>query len=650
MFDKNPAAQSGEPDRDSSESTPYELITSGNHTEDTPEAFETEPAMDPHEPEDQMGLSTVIAFAKKLCRDFSVSASNPSDLIMLIMDGLNLSKPITKGLIMTEYSPRLATPLVEAHVSAMIDYMDYTENSGSLLIYVPFRNEPSERTREVIYMPLVRDPAKKATVTNLDLARQVFDVMLQSGEFFRRGDQIVRQFNSGETISLETINAANFCTTAYKYMMFVKKDKKYIVVEEPCLGSAIAGKVLKSHERMRLPEIKAVSNSPVIVNSNGRLDVLNMGYDGPTQILMTQQHDIPEVPLSESVEFIKELVEDFDFVSDGDRSRALSFILAPCLRQSGIGPLRAPFYLIEGNRSQAGKGVMVSIAAAANMIDFEMITIRDSGLGSFDRSLDRCLINGDRFIAFDNLRLRVNSTHLEALLTPSPVGTLSGRPFRGAEVPIDPTKTIICATTNSGEVTPDLMNRSLIIRIRKRDPGYIYRMGSEPGDWVKERGPYSLGCVLAVWREWQARGCPRAVDDRHSFVDWMAIMNWVVTEIFHEAPLLDGHEEAIQRTASPAENWLREMALSIVRHGLTDQRWTASALAQHATLHGIFPSGARPWRDEKQGNTQVGQLMRQVFETGDRCVIDGSLEIVRTTGYNPAQGRLERFYQIQQVA
>ena len=63
--------------------------------------------------------------------------------------------------------------------------------------------------------------------------------------------------------------------------------------------------------------------------------------------------------------------------------------------------------------------------------------------------------------------------------------------------------------------------------------------------------PTLMGGVFAIIREWHRRGKQRTNERRHDFQDWCQTMDWIVQNIFHAAPLMEGHDAAKQRAANP---------------------------------------------------------------------------------------------------
>jgi hypothetical protein len=63
-------------------------------------------------------------------------------------------------------------------------------------------------------------------------------------------------------------------------------------------------------------------------------------------------------------------------------------------------------------------------------------------------------------------------------------------------------------------------------------------------------------------------------------------MDWIITEIMGMAPLMDGHREEQLRTANPALQWLRSIALAVVKTRANEE-FSASQIAEFGDEEGI---------------------------------------------------------------
>ena len=165
----------------------------------------------------------------------------------------------------------------------------------------------------------------------------------------------------------------------------------------------------------------------------------------------------------------------------------------------------------------------------------------------------------------------MDSQTLEAFVTCD--GMFPARvPHRG-EIHVDSTRFLLQLTSNGIETTRDLANRASMCRIRKQPDEYQFKRYSE-GDLlahVRANQPYYLGCVFEVIKEWQHQGKPKVKECQHDFREWAMILDWIVQELFKEAPLLDGHRTAQERASNPALNWLRSVALAVKSDNQQDE-------------------------------------------------------------------------------
>ena len=180
-------------------------------------------------------------------------------------------------------------------------------------------------------------------------------------------------------------------------------------------------------------------------------------------------------------------------------------------------------------------------------------------------SFDAALQSGKTFIQWDNLRGKTDCQKLETFMTDSPYMT---RCAYSKNAEIDPTRKFITMTTNSAEMTEDLANRMLPIRIRKRKKGYQYKAWPEGNvlQHIKDNQPKYLGAVMTLVMTCYERGCPFDEEARtsHDFRDFAGIAEKITKDILREPSMFDGYEAVRKRMYSPELNWIREVGLTIV--------------------------------------------------------------------------------------
>ena len=262
-----------------------------------------------------------------------------------------------------------------------------------------------------------------------------------------------------------------------------------------------------------------------------------------------------------------------------------------------------------------------------------------TGVGSLDEKFSAALVEGRPFIQFDNVRGKFSFQALESFMTAK--GTVPGAAsVLKRVIHVDPSKFMIMISSNGYQTTPDLSNRSSIIRIFKR-AGHLFKQwmfGGVPKgymlEFVQDNQPYLLSCVFSIIRVWHGKGKPRTNDARHDFREWAQVCDWIVQNIFGEAPLMDGHAEAQQRVSSPDHTFLRSVAVAVAARNRLEQELKARDIFEICEESQILIPGLTPEKrhDEDASNKVIGKIMARLFGEGDLVTVDAfEVRIVRTT-------------------
>lgn len=382
-----------------------------------------------------------------------------------------------------------------------------------------------------------------------------------------------------------------------------------------------------------LPSVAQLSACPLLAREGDEMLVLGPGWHPQGGgVFITGGSEPPEIPVAEAAQALAGILADFDFASSGDRSRALASLVAPGLRFGGWLREPLPVDFGEADKSQSGKTYRQKIVAAIYREQCNIVVQRAGGVGGLDESISQKLIDARPFVLLDNLRGKLDSPFLEAILTAP--GSMPARvPHRG-EMQVDTGGFVFQLTSNGVETTADLANRASVIRIRKRPAGFAFRAYPE-GDvyaHVVANQPRFLGCVFAVAREWASKGRPRTNETRHHKREWAQSLDWIVQNVFHAAPLLDGHDEVCERVSDPRRIWLRKLCIALRDADRTGELY-ATQLAEFALENDIPPPNAGRDPDEETAARRIGIVMAAVFAGGDEAIIDG-FRIMRARRYN----------------
>ena len=311
-----------------------------------------------------------------------------------------------------------------------------------------------------------------------------------------------------------------------------------------------------------LPPINLITACPVLVKrASGELIEVN-SYDRESGVMAGGEPTVV-CKTAEAKALLNEVIADFDFTGPGDRARALASLITPALQFARLIPGRSPIHVTEANVSQAGKGYRNRLTAAIYRHTIATVSKKTGGgVGSTEETFDTHLISGRPFISFDNIRGVLDSQKLESFCTED---AYAARIPHCAAITIDPRRYVLMITANKAEFPPDLVNRSSIVRIKKRLATYRYKTYPE-GDilaHVLANQPRYLGAVHAVLMEWYMHDCPCTTLRQHDFSAWAQRLDWIVQNLLEAGPLLDDHAEVQQRVGNPYLNWLRDVSLAV---------------------------------------------------------------------------------------
>jgi putative DNA primase/helicase len=477
-------------------------------------------------------------------------------------------------------------------------------------------------------------------VTFSQSANSIFPVLAKTRQYFVRGCTIVELQADSLTVLTDSAFRTRLDRTKYRVMAYRKLDSGNLALGPKRCSRDHAKALLDSLEaRELLPPIRIVSQSPVIVPGADGPVVLGPGYNEAAGGVLVISKVVPEtVDLSDAVKGLLELIVDFDFATPSDKSRAAAAIVTPALRMGQWFHGPNPVQGMEADHSQAGKTFFQKMIRTIYGEEAYLVTKKTGGVGGFDESLSAALLSGRPFVAVDNFRGKLDSPFLEAAIT-SPEAVAVRVPHQ-AETVIDCSGVTFQLSSNGVETTPDLANRTSIVRIRKRPVGYVFQMNREERlEHIEKHRAFYLGCVFAVVKYWVSAGQPKLSVVRHEFKEWAGILGWIVQKVFSLPDLMEGHEAAQSRVGNPALSWLRLVCIAVERENLLDTQLSASQIAELSENNDIDLPGVRNHLTDDQARKQVGKLLARCYRnSSDSQVIPlENFEVHRTetTEYDP---------------
>ena len=453
------------------------------------------------------------------------------------------------------------------------------------------------------------------------------ELLAKTERFFVRGGAVVKLVKAPDGLpQLDPVEPAALASDFEGVAALRKKDDKDNEIATIC-SEQTAKLIAKSAPfRDAMLPIHVLTRCPVLIERAGNLIQVS-GYDCESGIYAAGAPAEP-MEIAEAKRRLSEILAGFRFATLADRARALAAMVTPALVFGGLLKGRAPVDMGEADASQTGKGYRNKLTAALYSQSVKTVTQQKGGVGSMEENFNMALIRGANFIALDNVRGKIDSPGFESFLTED---TYMARvPFM-PNVEIDPRRVCVMLTSNKADVTTDLANRSACVRILKQPDGYAFTPYPE-GDileHVRKHQPLYLGAVFAIVRAWHEAGKPRSTETRHDFRPWAQTLDWITRNLLDAGPLLEGHRETQVRMTNPVLNWLRDVALVVVRAQRAGAWLRAGDIVDLIADTGVETPGLSEHADltdiETRSRVQqaTGRKLGLCFKSGDSLTIDG---------------------------
>ena len=477
-----------------------------------------------------------------------------------------------------------------------------------------------------VRLPSVILPGNGVTIT--ETARQLFPLMAKTGHYFMRGGRVMKLTSDEKGRKILQVHTPDEARSDFEkvanLLAWRKADNGDLVLKPVICSVDTANALLETEDAKELlPHIRGLMNCPMLFERDSELAIAGPGYNPETEMLITGGTMPKEVSVEEAVASLLELLREFDFQTDSDKSRMVAGWVSPVLKSSGLIQGRVPAVVGEANHSQSGKTYGQKVGVGICNEKVSLVTKTEGGVGSIDEKFGQQLEKGRPFIQFDNFRGRFDSPNLEAFMTAD--DSFPCRLPYKEYFDVNPEEFFVLMSSNGVETTRDFANRSNFVRIRKKPDGFHFQKYPE-GDLlnhVRAKQPYYLGCVFAVVRAWHAAGKPRTDETRHDFREWVQVLDWIVQNIFKLPPIMDGHREAQERVSNPELCFLRAVALAIEQCEELGNPQTATEIAQICELENIKIPGAPPLADIDRLARLVGAAFGRIFRKEASIDLEG---------------------------
>lgn len=255
------------------------------------------------------------------------------------------------------------------------------------------------------------------------------------------------------------------------------------------------------------------------------------GYDEATALLFWPERTFVEVPESPTrddaigaASALLELVEEFPFATQADRSAWLAGVLTLVGRPAVQGP--CPLFAVDANTRGSGKSKLVDVASS---LAFGRKADRSSLAGNDEemrKQITSLLRDGAPAVLIDNLRpgQRVGGAAFDALLTSD---TWKDRELGKTAMLTLPARAVWFATGNNLQFAGDMTRRALKMRLDSPLENPEAREGFRYGDVVGEamrRRHFAVSQALIILRAHAVAGRPLCGPVWGSFESWTRVI------------------------------------------------------------------------------------------------------------------------------
>jgi hypothetical protein len=354
--------------------------------------------------------------------------------------------------------------------------------------------------------------------------------LIKRGDLFQRGNRIVflgeepvitadknevtasRIFERGEHALAEDL------AEVASFIKYDARAKAFVVINPPPL---IVKTLMERVGRFRFDLLTGVINAPTLRPDGSLLS--EPGYDAATGLFFDPRGCVfPEIPSRPSREdaiaalgVIDDVIRDFPFVADADRSVSISAILTYQARHSMHS---APAHTFTAPAPGTGKSKLVDIASS-------IATGREAGViaqaeseEEMEKRIGALLLEGRSIVAIDNCTHPLQGNFLCMMLTQR---TVNVRVLGQSKQTTVDTNVFVCATGNNLAISGDMTRRTIVSRLdAKTENPELRKFDFDPVERAKQKRVELVAAALTIMLAFKAAGSPQQAAPLGSFEDW----------------------------------------------------------------------------------------------------------------------------------
>lgn len=472
--------------------------------------------------------------------------------------------------------------------------------------------------------------------------REVLECVRWAGLYQRAGRPVMVDHRHRRAAAMRP---HDFRVWVEDYMRPIRVEKKVAqnevieVVKPTMLTQDQALICLESTEFVSgLPELDRVNPVPLPVMRDGRVVLLDPGYDKGTKSY-TLPFDFPrDWSREDAVAYLEDLHMDFQWGERADAADAgRSFAAHLCAMLSGFcaGLLptlsRPPCFAYVANTEGAGKTLLCSIALAPLFGAPSMRSLpRDPD--ELANVLDGFAQEGAPYVLFDNVKYRLESDKLEQFITSS---YHEGRVFRTKDSFRALNVTAVFLTGNGMELGGDMARRSILVKLFDPDAdGGVGRSLARVLDaaWLTDKGNRKdmLAAMWALVRSWDEAGQPKpCTRGMRSFERWRDVIPQIVMAAGFADPLQRPMvEDSGDVDGRDMRKMLGLLVVEMQAAGQQQRAWEFSDLIEETCWkHGLFEGKVggdeAELKELRKGRASLGAYFKKMSGKRFRLSLEG---------------------------
>lgn len=286
-----------------------------------------------------------------------------------------------------------------------------------------------------------------------------------------------------------------------------------------------------------LPLLTRIVGAPVFDIAGGLCETPGYAPATTTYFIPADGLVIPRVsrtPSQADVEgaralLVEDLLGDFPFTSDAERAHAVALLLLPFVRDMIVGP--TPLHLIEKPTPGTGASLLAEMLTYPALGHAPAIMTEGRDEDEWRKRITARLFDGSAVVLIDNLRSRLDSAAVSAVLTTS---SWSDRILGQSRNVVIPIRSAWIATGNNPMLSNEITRRTVRIRLNAQtDQPWLRTTFRHPDlrDWAAEHRGELVWAALTLVSHWVALGRPLPDDLTllGSYEAWSRVLGGVLS-------------------------------------------------------------------------------------------------------------------------